>query len=229
MKINDFRKISKYEWEIAQDFQSGMRVPVIVFADARMIQESMKDTSLQQAINATYLPGVVKNVYVMPDVHQGYGFPIGGVAATALSNGVISPGAIGYDINCGVRLMTSQVEYTEAEPFIEGLINRINSLCPSGVGKGGRLKLTKKEIEDVCTDGARWALRRGFATNEDIEFIEDRGCIEGADPSMISPRAIQRGMPQLGSLGSGNHFIEIDIVDYVKDALHCRSTLVRED
>ena len=217
MKINDFRKISKYEWEIAQDFQSGMRVPVIVFADARMIQESMKDTSLQQAINATYLPGVVKNVYVMPDVHQGYGFPIGGVAATALSNGVISPGAIGYDINCGVRLMTSQVEYTEAEQFIEGLINRINSLCPSGVGKGGRLKLTKKEIEDICTDGARWALRRGFATNEDIEFIEDRGCIEGADPSMISPRAIQRGMPQLGSLGSGNHFIEIDIVDKIEN------------
>jgi len=217
MNINGFRQISEYEWEITQDFQSGMRVPVIVFADARMLHESMKDTSLQQAINAAHLPGVVKNVCVMPDVHQGYGFPIGGVAATSLDNGVISPGAIGYDINCGVRLMASQVEYTEAKSFIEELINKINSLCPSGVGKGGRLKLTKKEIEGVCTDGARWALRRGFATNEDVMFIEDRGCIDGADPSMISTRAIQRGMPQLGSLGSGNHFIEIDIVDTIEN------------
>jgi len=217
MNINDLRQISEYEWEIKQDFQPGMRVPVIVFADARMLHESMKDTSLQQAINATHLPGVVKNVCVMPDVHQGYGFPIGGVAATTLDNGVISPGAIGYDINCGVRLMASQIEYTEAEPFIEELINRINSLCPSGVGKGGRLKLTKNEIEKVCTDGAHWTLRSGFATNEDIEFIEDRGCINGANPSVISPRAIQRGMPQLGSLGSGNHFIEIDIVDTIEN------------
>lgn len=217
MKINDFRQISKYEWEIAKGFQSGMNVPVIVFADERMLHESMKDASLQQAINASYLPGVLKNVCVMPDVHQGYGFPIGGVAATALNNGVISPGAIGYDINCGVRLMASQVKYTQAEPFIEDLINRINSLCPSGVGKGGRMKLTKKEIEKVCTDGAHWTLKNGFATNTDIAFIENRGCIEGADSSMISPRAIQRGIPQLGSLGSGNHFIEIDIVDTIKN------------
>lgn len=217
MEIKDFRKISDYEWEITRDFQPGMRVPVIVFADARMLRESIKDTSLQQAINATHLPGVVKKVCVMPDVHQGYGFPIGGVAATNLNNGVISPGAIGYDINCGVRLMASQVEYKEAEPLIENLINRINSLCPSGVGKGGRLKLTKKEIEEVCSDGAHWTIRRGFATDEDIEFIEDRGCIETADPSAISPRATQRGIPQLGSLGSGNHFIEIDIVDTIEN------------
>ncbi|MCD6576737.1 MAG: RtcB family protein [Anaerolineaceae bacterium] len=217
MRISDLYRVSEYEWKITRDFQLGMRVPVIIFADAAMIYESMKDTSLQQAINATFLPGVVKNVCVMPDVHQGYGFPIGGVAATALNNGVISPGAIGYDINCGVRLMGSQIEYIEAKPFIEDLINKINSLCPSGVGKGGRLKLTKREIEEVCTEGARWALRNGFATNEDIEFIEDKGCIGGADPSKISPRAVQRGLPQLGSLGSGNHFIEIDVVDAIEN------------
>ena len=217
MEINDFRKISEYEWEITQDFQPGMRVPVIVFADEKMLRESMRDTSLQQAINATHLPGVVKKVCVMPDVHQGYGFPIGGVAATSLKNGVISPGAIGYDINCGVRLMASQVEYKGAKPLIRDLINRISSICPSGVGKGGRLKLTKKEIEDVCTDGAHWTLKHGLATEEDVEFIEDRGRIDGADPSMISPRAIQRGIPQLGSLGSGNHFIEIDIVDTIEN------------
>ncbi len=217
MNINDFHQISEYEWEIKRDFQSGMRVPVIVFADVQMLHESMKDTSLQQAINAAHLPGVVKNVCVMPDVHQGYGFPIGGVAATSLNNGVISPGAIGYDINCGVRLMASQIEYTEAKPFIEDLIYKINSLCPSGVGKGGRLKLTKNEIEDVCANGVRWALRNGFSTNDDVTFIEDRGCIDGANPSMISSRAIQRGMPQLGSLGSGNHFIEIDVVDKIEN------------
>ncbi len=217
MNINDLHQINEFEWEISKDFQLGMRVPVIIFADAKMIHESMNDSSLQQAINAAHLPGVVKNVCVMPDVHQGYGFPIGGVAATTLNDGVISPGAIGYDINCGVRLMASQVEFIEAEPFIEDLIDRINSLCPSGVGKGGRLKLTKNETKEVCTDGANWTLRRGFATNEDIAFIEDRGCIEGADPSMISPRATQRGMPQLGSLGSGNHFIEIDIVETIEN------------
>ena len=217
MNINDFRQISEYEWEIKRGFQPGMRVPVIVFADRQMLLESMKDTSIQQAINAAHLPGVVKNVCVMPDVHQGYGFPIGGVAATSINNGVISPGAIGYDINCGVRLMASQIEYTEAKPFIEELIYKINSLCPSGVGKGGRLKLPKNEIEEVCTTGVRWALRNGFATNDDVPFIEDRGCIDGANPSTISSRAIQRGMPQLGSLGSGNHFIEIDIVDKIEN------------
>ncbi len=217
MNITDFHQISEYEWEIKRNFQPGMRVPVIVFADVQMLHESMKDTSLQQAINAAHLPGVVKNVCVMPDVHQGYGFPIGGVAATSLNNGVISPGAIGYDINCGVRLMASQIEYKEAKPFIEELIYKINSLCPSGVGKGGKLKLTKNEIEEVCANGVRWALRNGFATNDDVTFIEDRGCIDGANPSMISSRAIQRGMPQLGSLGSGNHFIEIDIVDKIEN------------
>ncbi len=217
MKIDDLRQINEFEWEIKRGFQHGMRVPVIVFADVGMLHESMKDTSLQQAINAAHLPGVIKNICVMPDVHQGYGFPIGGVAATSLDNGVISPGAIGYDINCGVRLMASQIEFMEAKPFVEELINKINSLCPSGVGKGGRLKLTKKEIEEVCADGVRWTLRNGFAAADDMSFIEDRGCIDGADPSTISSRAIQRGMPQLGSLGSGNHFIEIDIIDKIEN------------
>jgi tRNA-splicing ligase RtcB len=151
----------------------------------------------------------------MPDVHQGYGFPIGGVAATRLPHGIISPGAIGYDINCGVRLLASQIEFDAVKNHLSDLANSLNHLCPSGVGKKGHLRLKKVELEKVCREGSRWALQHGFATEADLRRTEENGRLEGADPTKISKRAMERGRPQLGTLGAGNHFIEIDVVDQV--------------
>jgi tRNA-splicing ligase RtcB len=153
----------------------------------------------------------------MPDMHQGYGFPIGGVAATRYPDGVISPGGIGYDINCGVRLLTSQIPFDQAEPLLDSLASALNHYCPSGVGEKGAIKVSEAELDQVCREGARWALKRGFAIEEDLRRTEEGGRLEGADPTKVSKRAKERGRPQLGSLGAGNHFIEVDIIDQVFD------------
>lgn len=216
--LKDFSKKSEYEWEIPRSYRADMRVSVHVFASHDMLESCLKDNSIGQAVNAATLPGLVDRVAVMPDVHQGYGFPIGGVAATLLPDGVISPGAIGYDINCGVRLLASFIQWEEAKPYLEILTNRLYTDCPSGVGSHGSQNLTRVELERVCREGSRWAEKRGFASQADLELTEDSGCVEGADPRHISPRALERGMPQIGSLGSGNHFIEIDRVEKIFDA-----------
>jgi tRNA-splicing ligase RtcB len=156
-------------------------------------------------------------VVVMPDMHQGYGFPIGGVAATRLPDGVISPGGIGYDINCGVRLLGSQISLEVAQPWLDDLANALNYFCPSGVGGKGSVHTSEAELEAVCRQGSRWALKKGFASEADLRRTEESGCVEGADPSKVSKRARQRGRPQLGSLGAGNHFIEIDLVEQLFD------------
>jgi tRNA-splicing ligase RtcB len=163
------------------------------------------------------LPGLVGRVIVMPDVHQGYGFPIGGVAATQLPDGVISPGAIGYDINCGVRLLASRIEYDAAEKYLPDLATALYRNCPSGVGEKGSVPLTSAELDQVCREGARWALREGYARQQDLQRTEEFGCIEGAQPEHVSARAKDRGRPQLGTLGAGNHFVEVDVVDQVFD------------
>ncbi len=156
----------------------------------------------------------------MPDMHQGYGFPIGGVAATKVPAGVISPGAIGYDINCGVRLLASSILYEGHQNQIDALASALNEFCPSGVGSKGAIKLSDHELDQVCREGSRWALKHGLATDQDLRRTEETGCIEGADPSKVSDRAKERGRSQLGTLGAGNHFIEVDVVDriYAEDA-----------
>jgi tRNA-splicing ligase RtcB len=217
ISFTDLKKISDYEWEIPVSYRADMRVPVRIFASESLLKDVSKDKSLEQAVNACTLPGLVDSVKVMPDMHQGYGFPIGGVAATRFPEGVISPGGIGYDINCGVRLLGSRLSYQEGKKYLDELATTLNQLCPSGVGIGGHHRLSPREVENVCRNGSRWAREKGFATDQDLRRTEDGGQLPGADPRFLSPRALKRGTNQVGSLGAGNHFIEIDLVAKVFD------------
>ncbi|MEA3440143.1 MAG: RtcB family protein, partial [Chloroflexota bacterium] len=215
VNINDLKKISEFEWEIPKSYREDMRVPVHVFATRSLLEEVASDRSLEQAVNSATLPGLVGKVLVMPDMHQGYGFPIGGVAATRYPEGVISPGGIGYDINCGVRLLASHVSFDEAQHLLGDLATALDYHCPSGVGKAGSVRLSEKELDQVCREGSHWALKKGFANEMDIRRTEESGRLNGADPKKLSPRAKKRGRPQLGTLGAGNHFIEVDIVEQI--------------
>jgi tRNA-splicing ligase RtcB (3'-phosphate/5'-hydroxy nucleic acid ligase) len=217
VSLNNLKKITDYEWEIPKSFRQDMRVPVRLFATRRILEKVMDDQSLEQAVNAATLPGLAGPVVVMPDMHQGYGFPIGGVAATKFPEGVISPGGIGYDINCGVRLLASQIEMAAVEHHLDELASALDRHCPSGVGTKGTVRLSEFELERVMVEGAEWAKKQGFATEADLRRTEDGGRMEGADPATVSKRARERGRPQLGTLGSGNHFIEVDVVDQVFD------------
>jgi tRNA-splicing ligase RtcB len=217
MNIENLVKISDYEWEIPTYIRSDMRVPVRLFATRELLEQIMGDKSLDQAINAATLPGLVGHVIVMPDMHQGYGFPIGGVAATEFPHGVISPGAIGYDINCGVRLLASNIEFESARSQMDALATLLYKYCPSGVGKEGTVTVTIKELDQVLRDGSRWAMKNNYATEADLARTEEGGCLEGASPEKVSERAKARGREQIGSLGAGNHFIEVDVVDEIFD------------
>ncbi len=215
--ITDLKKISDYEWEIPKSYRDDMRVPVRLFVTRELLEQAMRDKSLEQAINSATLPGLVGYVTVMPDMHQGYGFPIGGVAATRYPEGVISPGGIGYDINCGVRLLGSQIPVEAANPVMDELASALNHHIPSGVGKGGALRLSERELNDLCVNGARWAKKRGYATEADLRRTEEGGRLIGADPDKVSPRAKKRGRNQVGTLGAGNHFIEVDLIAEIFD------------
>src|SRR5512146_3137636 len=215
-QLHDLIRITDYEWEIPQEYRSDMRVPVRLFATRKLLEQIIDDRSLEQAVNAATLPGLVGHVIVMPDLHQGYGFPIGGVAATEVPHGVISPGAIGYDINCGVRLLASSIELEQAEGELDMLATLLNRYCPSGVGKAGT-GVTLPELERILRDGLRWAQSNGYASENDLARTEEHGSIEGADPRRVSDRAKARGRDQVGSLGAGNHFIEVDVVDEIFD------------
>jgi tRNA-splicing ligase RtcB len=217
MKIADLVQVSAHEWEIPKTHRPDMRVPVRLFATRQLLMQIMDDKSLEQAVNAATLPGLVGSVIVMPDMHQGYGFPIGGVAATESPHGVISPGAIGYDINCGVRLLASQLEVSSVQGDVDVLATRLNQLCPSGVGKAGGLTLSMPELNRVLRDGQDWALQNGYADETDMPATEEDGRLEGALPERVSERAKSRGRHQIGSLGAGNHFIEVDVVDQIPD------------
>lgn len=217
VSIHDLKQIRPFEWEIPLSYRSDMRVPVRIIASEELMEDVTRDKSLPQAVNASTLPGLVGQVVVMPDMHQGYGFPIGGVAATRYPDGVISPGAIGYDINCGVRLLSSRLSRQEVQPHLADLTSALNQNCPSGVGQGGHLQLSIKEVEEVLRDGSSWALREGYAQQEDLDRTEESGRISGADPSKVSHRAKSRGRDQVGTLGSGNHFIEVDLVEKIFD------------
>jgi tRNA-splicing ligase RtcB len=228
IRKQDMKRIGDVKWEIPTSFRNDMRVPVHIFADDRLLEAALGDRSLTQAVNASTLPGLVSQVNVMPDVHQGYGFPIGGVAATKLPDGVISPGGIGYDINCGVRLLSSRIAFDDAEPYLNDLAEALYANCPSGVGVKGSVRLSFKQLEAVCRLGSEWALKNGFARPEDLPSTEESGRVPGADPSAVSERAMQRGRPQLGTLGGGNHFIEIDIVDQIYHPEGARAMGLRE-
>ena len=217
INIQDMQKIDDYTWEIPKTFRQDMRVPIRIFSNRKLLDNVLKDKSLQQAVNSATLPGLVGHVVVMPDMHQGYGFPIGGVAATQYPEGVISPGAIGFDINCGVRLLGSKIEYDAVSDHLDELATTLDHYCPSGVGKKGTLRISEKETDSVCKEGARWALKHGFATKNDLQRTEEGGRLRGADPKFVSKRAKQRGRHQLGTLGAGNHFIEVDVVDQIFD------------
>lgn len=209
---NDIKRLGPYLWEIPRTYRADMRVPARIYASRELLEKALTDKSLDQLVNAATLPGIVGHAVVMPDVHQGYGFPVGGVAATRLPDGVISPGAIGYDINCGVRLLASPLDLDEVEPYLDDLATVIYQTCPSGVGEGGRFKLKSKELDKVLADGARWCLERGLARPEDLLHTEGEGRLAGADPAQVSAKAKERGRDQLGTLGAGNHFIEINHV-----------------
>lgn len=217
IRLQDLNKISDYEWEIPKTLRGDMRGPVRIFSTRELLEQILGDKSLEQAVNASTLPGLVGAVVVMPDMHQGYGFPIGGVAATRFPQGVISPGAIGYDINCGVRLLASTIELEAALPHLDRLASLLNQHCPSGVGVKGVVHVNVPELERLLRDGSRWALKKGYASENDIARTEENGCLEGAEPSKLSTRAKTRGLEQIGSMGAGNHFVEVDLVESVLD------------
>jgi len=215
---SDMVRIDEYVWEIPTSYRSDMKVPARIYASDELLNLIFRDKSLEQLINTAAMPGVVKHVLVMPDAHQGYGPPIGGVVPTRYPDGVISPGAVGYDINCGVRLMASELMAEEVQDQTAGLISSLFRNIPSGVGKGGGArKVSVREMDEVLSRGAAWAVKAGYGRPEDLERLEEGGAMPGADPSTVSPRAKQRGGPQLGTLGSGNHFIEIQEVEEVYD------------
>jgi tRNA-splicing ligase RtcB len=193
----------------------GMRVPGRIYADERMIAQIQGEGGLTQVMNVAHLPGIVGYSLAMPDIHWGYGFPIGGVAATdPAEGGVISPGGVGYDINCGVRLCATRLTASDVKPRISTLVARLFSNIPCGVGSEGAIpRVTQRDLDHLMTRGARWAIERGYGRKEHLDSIEEHGCLAGADPSKVSARARERGLEQVGTLGSGNHFTEIDVVD----------------
>ena len=213
----NLRKIDDYRWEIPQDYKSGMKVPGLVYTDRRMLDIIREEQSLEQVANVAFLPGIVGCSMAMPDIHWGYGFPIGGVAATRVKDGVVSPGGVGYDINCGVRLLRTDLDEDEVKPKIEELINHLFLNIPSGVGSKGKIRVNPKEIDEVLKSGAEWAVKHGYGLLDDLEVTEENGCMKMANPDKVSDRAKKRGAPQLGTLGSGNHFLEVQVVRRIYD------------
>ena len=214
---HNFERITENVWEIPPTFRDDMRVPARIYADEGLLDAALTDNSVVQLINTATLPGVIKYAIAMPDIHQGYGFPIGGVVATLLPQGVISPGGVGYDINCGVRLLVSAAPVEELKPFLEDIASALYSNCPSGVGARGHLHLSNSELDEVLHEGSRWMLNRGYASRADLDRTEEFGRIPGADAAFVSDHAHERGRSQLGTLGAGNHFIEVDRVAEVYD------------
>jgi tRNA-splicing ligase RtcB (3'-phosphate/5'-hydroxy nucleic acid ligase) len=210
-------KIDDYRWKIPENHKTGMKVPGLIYASREMLESIREEQALEQVVNVAFLPGIVGYSLAMPDIHWGYGFPIGGVAAMDIKDGVVSPGGVGYDINCGVRLLSTSLSEAEARPKINQLINALFHNIPSGLGSEGKIKTSQKEMNQLMVEGARWAVKRGLGFEEDLDVTEEGGCLGGADPSKISDKAIKRGMPQAGTLGSGNHFLEIQVVKEIFD------------
>jgi tRNA-splicing ligase RtcB len=214
---SDLVRLGETLWEIPAGARADMRVPARVFADRELLEAILGDRSLEQLQNVATLPGIVDYALAMPDIHQGYGFPVGGVAATELPNGIVSPGGVGYDINCGVRLLVLPLGADDMGDRIEPLVHELSRAIPAGMGKGGPLELDETGLDDVLRLGSSALLGRGIGTAEDVERTESNGCLTGADPTTVSERARLRGRRQLGTLGSGNHFVELQRVSRVDD------------
>lgn len=216
--ISKMNRLAPSLWEIPKLFRGDMRVPARVYASEPMLKEIARDRSLEQLTNVATLPGIQKWALAMPDVHEGYGFPVGGVAAFDEKEGIISPGGIGYDINCGVRVLRSNISKQDAESFSRDLGRTIFAEVPSGVGRSGRLSLEGPDLDAVLIKGARRMLELGYATEDDLAHIESSGMLSGADPNLVSAHAKARGHDQLGTMGAGNHFVEVGYVEQVFDA-----------
>lgn len=210
-------KIHDWLWEIPKSYRHDMRVPARIYASEKMLGEIFRDRSLEQLINVATLPGIQKYALAMPDAHEGYGFPVGGVAAFDAEAGIISPGGIGYDINCGVRLLRSDLRYEEVKPHLYLLAKTLFKEIPSGVGRGGRLKLNNTDLDSVLKDGVGWMLKNGYADKADASSVESQGVLAEADPAAISTEAKGRGRDQLGTMGAGNHFVEVDKVEKIME------------
>ena len=208
-------QLSDFLWEIPKT--GGMRVPARIYASAQLLNDILSDNAPQQAANVAHLPGIVRASYAMPDIHWGYGFPIGGVAAFDINDGVISPGGVGYDINCGVRLMAAKLTRQDVQPHVRKIVDHLFERVPTGVGSSGALTTTASELRRIAHQGARWAVANGYGSAADLDYIEEHGQIDGADPDQVSERAVQRGSTQVGTLGSGNHFLEFG---YVAEIYH---------
>src|SRR5579885_3072874 len=211
-------RIDANRWLIPLRSNPDMRVPGMVYADDELIELMKEDNALQQVVNVASLPGIVGHSLAMPDIHWGYGFPVGGVAATDADEGVISPGGIGFDINCGVRLLATDLLRDQIKGQVDRLADELFTNLPSGVGTDGMRKLTMSEMREVMMRGSSWAIEEGYGIPEDLEVTEERGCLAGANPDAVSQKAIQRGITQLGSLGSGNHFCEVQVVEQIYDS-----------
>jgi len=212
------QKINDFEFRLEKNEKKGMNVPVTIFSDDTLISKMVSDRTIDQAANVATLPGVKKHIVVLPDGHEGYGFPVGGVAATDLVDGVISPGGVGYDINCGVRLIrTSLTEKDLLKRGIKDVVDELFKTIPSGVGKTGSIRLTRSSLDEFLVEGVKWTIENGYGWKQDAEVCEEGGKMDGADPESVSETAKKRGMNQLGSLGSGNHFLEVQKIDKILD------------
>ena len=216
--LGHLEKVDDYRWRIPKSYKAGMRVPGLIYADRDMLEHILKEQALEQIANVAFLPGIVGYSLAMPDIHWGYGFPIGGVAAMRMEDGVISPGGVGFDINCGVRLLRTNLTQEEVYPKIKELIDALYQNVPSGLGSRGKIRLRPGEINEVLVKGSRWAVEKGYGRPEDLETTEEGGEMADASPARVSSRAKERGIPQLGTLGSGNHFLEVAVVDHIYEA-----------
>jgi tRNA-splicing ligase RtcB len=210
------QKLDRYRWLVPRGTKTGMLTDALIYADEHLLEDLLKDLSLEQAVNVAMLPGIVGRSLAMPDIHQGYGFPIGGVAATdPEEGGVVSPGGVGFDINCGVRLLASTLTADDVRPKIRELVNQLFRDVPSGAGRSGSIRLSYKDLEQVMLEGAGWMVRNGYGEPGDLEHCEEDGAIDGADPSAVGDKPRRRGLAQVGTLGSGNHFLEVQYVEKV--------------
>ena len=211
------KKIGDYKYQIDADSSIGMKVPVTIYADEKLLNKMMTDRTISQAVNVSTLPGIQEHAIVLPDGHEGYGFPVGGVAAMDAEEGMISPGGVGYDINCGVRLLRTNLSEDNVRPKLKDLVTDLFNSIPSGVGSKGAIRLNPSQLDEVLVKGVSWAVDHGYGSNDDADVCEENGQIANADPHRVSDRARKRGSPQLGSLGSGNHFLEVQKVAEIHD------------
>jgi tRNA-splicing ligase RtcB len=212
------KRVDELRWELPRSYKQGMRVPGRIYASEEMMGVLAEDQAIEQVANVAFLPGIVGFSLAMPDIHWGYGFPIGGVAATNQDEGVVSPGGVGFDINCGVRVVRTNLREEDVQPHVSALVNQMFRDVPAGVGGSGLVRVNMQEIDRVLVEGARWAVEKGYGWPQDLECIEGGGALPGADPTKVSKRAKERGLPQIGTLGSGNHFLEVQVVDELFDA-----------